>query len=67
VREVVAGHGQAMARFRSRGTASEEASRPAGGGVEGTTDAGTVNTRAGGRDGLAGAKRRAGKPAAPEA
>src|SRR5262249_12671215 len=45
VRTVVEGHGQEMARFQARDTASEKAFREAAGAVEFTTDAGKVNTR----------------------
>ena len=45
VRAIVAGHGQKMARFQARDTASEQAFEKAAGEVEFTTDAGKVNTR----------------------
>jgi len=69
VRKVVEGHGQKMARFQSRDTASEEAFRKAEGEVEFTTDAGKVNTREEGWKDLkiaVIAKRKAGEPTSPE-
>ena len=45
VRALAERHGQAMARFQARDTASEQAFQEAQGEVEFTTDAGKVNTR----------------------
>jgi len=69
VRKVAEGHGQKMARFQARDTASEQAFQKAAGAVEFTTDAGKVNTREEGwKDLKIGviAKRPAGAPATVE-
>lgn len=69
IRTTVHRHGQAMARFQAKDTATEEQFRQAAGDVEFTIDAGKVNTREEGwKDLKIGviAKREAGKPVTPE-
>jgi hypothetical protein len=69
VRTLVERHGQAMARFQSQDTLSEQAFQKAEGVVEFTTDAGKVNTREEGWKDLkiaVIAKRKAGSPCTPE-
>jgi hypothetical protein len=69
VRTMVEGHGQKMARFQTKDTASEKAFQEAAGEVEFTTDAGKVNTREEGWKDLKIAvisKREAGEPTTPD-
>lgn len=69
VRTLVERHGQAMARFQSQDSASEQAFQKAEGVVEFTTDAGKVNTREEGWKDLkiaVIAKRKAGTPCTPQ-
>jgi hypothetical protein len=69
VRTLVEGHGQKMARFQAKDTASEKAFQEAKGEVEFTTDAAKVNTREEGWKDLKIAvvsKRPSGAPTTPE-